>query len=412
MQSLYENPRTTSLRPKRLRANNQRTISPAENSQRVNRNSSRKTVVSKINVPIVGNIDYSISVTVSLLVLIGIVMVFSSSYYTASLTGDPFQYFRRQAMAAVMGFCAMYIMANLNYQYLKRLSIFLYLAANVLLVVVQIVSPESSGPNRWLYVPMINLSFQPSEVAKAGVILFLSAILSNKKNILKSWLGFIVACFVAGATCLLVAWGDFSTAIILAVIGFGIIFIASPYTMKFIVMGLAAAGGLVSYLIYGGDFRSARFHAWLDPYSVASTFGWQIRQSLYAIGSGGFFGLGLGQSRQKLGFIPEAHNDIIFSVIVEELGFMGATLILIFFAIVIIRGIRAAIYAVDTFGSLVASGIVLMIGSQVVINVGVVTNSIPNTGVTLPFISYGGTSLAITMFLIGILLNISRQSKI
>ena len=159
------------------------------------------------------------------------------------------------------------------------------------------------------------------------------------------------------------------------------------------------------------DFRGGRFSAWLDPFSDPSATGYQIVQSLYAVASGGIFGLGLGQSRQKLGFLPEAHNDIIFSIICEELGFFGAMIVLILFAILIWRGIKIAVNATDLFGTLVASGIVIMIASQVIINVAVVTNSIPNTGVPLPFISYGGTSVAIMMMLIGILLNISRYSR-
>ena len=177
-------------------------------------------------------------------------------------------------------------------------------------------------------------------------------------------------------------------------------------------MALCGAGGLVSYMaFFSKGFRGARFAAWLDPFSNPSETGYQIIQSLYAVASGGIFGLGLGQSRQKLGFLPEAHNDIIFSIVCEELGFFGAAMILILFAILIWRGIKIAINATDLFGTLVASGIVIMIASQVIINVAVVTNSIPNTGVPLPFISYGGTSVAIMMMLIGILLNISRYSR-
>ena len=217
--------------------------------------------------------------------------------------------------------------------------------------------------------------------------------------------------FFVFLTVILIALANLSTAIIVSLIGFGIIFIASPYTAVFFISGLIGASGLVFYMSRAKDFRGGRFSAWLDPFSDPSATGYQIVQSLYAVASGVIFGLGLGQSRQKLGFLPEAHNDIIFSIICEELGFFGAMIVLILFAILIWRGIKIAVNATDLFGTLVASGIVIMIASQVIINVAVVTNSIPNTGVPLPFISYGGTSVAIMMMLIGILLNISRYSR-
>ncbi len=209
-----------------------------------------------------------------------------------------------------------------------------------------------------------------------------------------------------------------SAAIITVIIGFGMIFIASKHILRFVLGGAVGAGGLTAYLWYisqnpvdaEGGFRGERFLAWLDPFKYYEGKGFQIVQSLYAIASGGLFGLGIGQSRQTT-FLPEAHNDMVFAIICEELGLVGAAVILLLFGIFIWRGIRVAVNAPDIFGSLTAAGIVLTIATQVIINVGVVTNTIPNTGITMPFVSYGGTSLLVCMTLSGILLNISRHTR-
>ena len=356
------------------------------------------------------NIDHSISVAATMLVLIGVIMVFSSSYFEASGSGGRpfFYYFQKQAVAAVMGFCAMFAVSYFRYQLFMRMTSIFYVAANALLVYVYFFT---EGAKRWLTIPGTTFSFQPSELAKVAIVMLLSAIIGTNRDILKKWGGFIYLSVIAVIPVALIALADLGTAIVAAVIGFGIIFVASPHILRFILAGSIGAGGFAAYIMFGADFRPDRITAWLDPFSYPRTIGYQIIQSLYAIGSGGFLGLGPGQSRQKMGFIPEAHNDIIFSVICEELGLFGGVIILIFFAIIIVRGIKVALNAVDAFGSMLASGIVLMIGFQAIVNVAVVTNSIPNTGVTLPFISYGGTSLTVTMFMVGVLLNISRQSK-
>jgi cell division protein FtsW len=302
-------------------------------------------------------------------------------------------------------------MSNFNYIRLKKLSFLFYIIANSLLVFVLLFGVVKKGAKRWINLPLIG-SFQPSEFAKVAIILFISYIISKNKNILKNMFGHIICSSFVFITVILIALGNLSTAIIVTIIGVGIIFIASPFTTIFIILGLGGASALISYIaFFAKNFRGARFSAWLNPFDDPSGTGYQIIQSLYAVASGGIFGLGLGQSRQKLGFIPEAHNDIIFSIICEELGFFGALIVLLLFAILIWRGIYIALNAVDLFGTLVASGITMMVASQAIINIAVVTNSIPNTGVPLPFISYGGTSVAIVMMLMGILLNISRYSK-
>ncbi|MDR3091638.1 MAG: FtsW/RodA/SpoVE family cell cycle protein [Clostridiales bacterium] len=356
----------------------------------------------------VGNADYVVAVVVTLLVIIGVIMVFSASYYNATtrLGQDATYFLKKQASIAALGFVGMYFLAKFPYKLLKLLAAPLYAAGCALMLLVQFIGVEVNGAKRWFKVPIIG-QFQPSEVMKIGLIL-LAALVASRRP-LKTWGEHIKFGFLVLVPVALIGVGNMSTAIVAALIGFGIMFIASPYILRFVVAGVLGASGAALILVSG--WRNERVLAWLHPEDYATGKGWQVLQSLYAIGTGGFFGLGLGQSRQKMGFVPEAHNDIIFSIICEELGFMGAALLLLLFIILIWRGLKIAMNAVDLFASLVASGIVIMIGSQVVFNIAVVTNTMPNTGVPLPFISYGGTSLAVTMLSVGILLNISRFSR-
>jgi cell division protein FtsW len=342
-------------------------------------------------------------------------MIFSASSYVAGTRSeynyDTFLFLKKQSFAVLLGTLLMYFMSNFNYRQLKKFSFLFYIIANSLLVFVLLFGVVKKGAKRWINLPLFG-SFQPSELAKVAIILFISFLISKNKDILKNFLGHIICAIFVFITVILIALGNLSTAIIVTLIGSGIIFIASPFTTIFIIIGFTGICSLVSYIaFFAKNFRGARFAAWLNPFSDPTGTGYQIIQSLYAVASGGIFGLGLGRSRQKLGFIPEAHNDIIFSIICEELGFFGALIVLLLFSILIWRGIHVALNSTDLFGTLVASGITIMIASQAIINISVVTNSIPNTGVPLPFISYGGTSVAIVMMLVGILLNISRYSK-
>lgn len=358
------------------------------------------------------NVDYTLLVSVILLVLIGVIMVFSSSYYNASNTVGRYHFLRSQAVAAAIGFTSMIFVSNLNYRYLKRFSSMLYIVSLFLLVWVLLFGIERGGATRWMTIPGTNIGFQPSEFAKVSIIFFVSKVVSTKKNILHTFKGTVYVSSFILLCVILVGVENLSTAIIITIIGFGIVFVASPYTAVFIILGAAASSSLVIFLaFFAQGFRSARFDAWRNPFSDPMGTGFQTIQSLYAIASGGLFGLGLGQSRQKLGFIPEAHNDIIFSVIAEELGLLGAGVVLFLFGVFLWRATKIAMNAPDLFGSLVATGISIMIGSQVIINVAVVTNTIPNTGVPLPFISYGGTSIAIMLTAVGVLLSISRYTK-
>ena len=377
----------------------------------------RKQKIGKRSVLFVGNYDYITFTCVILLVLIGVVMVFSSSYYEEAVKllknsqtpPNVFKYLIRQGVFASIGFCCMALAANFNYRYLKKFTLGIYGAAIFLLVLVLLIGKTAGGSTRW-----INLGFfqiQPSEIAKLAVILHISYLLATYRKTLKTIWGYAFIGAILLAPVLLIGVENGSTALIVAIIGAALIFIMSPHTVMILIGGGAVFAAGVAFLFFAAGFRMARFAAWLDPFSDPVNTGYQIIQSLYAISSGGLFGLGLGRSRQKLGFIPEAQNDMIFSIICEELGFFGAALILLLFGIFIWRGIKIALNASDLFGSLIASGIVVVIAVQVIINVAVATNSIPNTGIPLPFISYGGTALIVFMTMCGILLNISRYSK-
>ena len=356
-----------------------------------------------------GSIDYTLCFVTVVLVLIGIVMIFSASYQRATMLGlNMFFFMQRQSIFAVAGFVVMYVMSKIPYRLLLRSGWPLYIVSSVMLVYVAVAGEVTGGARRWIDLPFIG-RFQPSEVTKVAIIMLIAYMIFRNKRILDTWKGFFYLSGIVGFAVILVLLGrSLSVGLIITITGMGMIFAASPHITRFIVMGGAAVGGLVVYLtVLSEGFRGARVNAWLDPFSDPRGIGYQTIQSLFAVASGGLFGLGIGQSRQKT-FIPEPQHDMIFAIIAEELGFAGSAFILALFGILIWRGIRIAINATDIFGSLVAAGIVLMIASQTIINVAVVTNSIPNTGIPMPFISYGGTSLLVSMFLIGVLLNISR----
>jgi len=339
-------------------------------------------------------------------------MIFSASYHQAAMRGfGTFHFVRQQAIFASAGFLVMYIMANINYRLLVKTGWLLYFISSVMLVYVALFGVVVGGARRWIELPIIG-RFQPSEVMKVAVIFVIAFLVFRDRRTLDTWKGFFYASGIVGFAVSLVLLGrSLSVSLIITIIGMGMIFAASPHIWRFVVMGGAAAGGLVMYLtVLSEDFRGERVNAWLDPFAFPLGVGYQTIQSLYAIASGGLFGLGIGESRQK-SFIPEPQHDMIFAIIAEELGFAGSAMILALFGLLIWRGIMAAIHAADMFGAMVATGIVLMIASQTIINVAVVTNTIPNTGMPMPFISYGGTSLLVSMFLVGVLLNISRYHK-
>ncbi|WP_084757958.1 putative lipid II flippase FtsW [Defluviitalea phaphyphila] len=352
--------------------------------------------------------DFTTLFTVGLLVLFGLVMIFSSSYYYALNHFNNMYYFlKKQALWSLIGFGAMIFMMNYDYRNIKIWAVPTYLISQVLLILVLIIGKATNGSKRWLF------GFQPSELAKLTVIFFMALLISYNRNKLKTFKGFLFHLIFLIIPVFLIALQNLSTAIVVLFIGISMLFIASPKIWYFFVLAFPViAGGAAAVMLPQFAYRLDRFKIWRDPWIDPIGKGYQLIQSLYAVGSGGLFGLGLGESRQKLGFIPEAHNDIIFAIVCEELGLIGAIVLLSLFLILIWRGIKIAMNAPDLFSSLIACGIVCMIGIQVLINVAVITKTIPTTGMPLPFISYGGSSLVFTMTAIGILLNISRYSKV
>jgi cell division protein FtsW len=359
------------------------------------------------------SIDYTLFFVVLILVMFGLVMVFSSSYYytltRAKFGNDMYYFVKRQLVWAGVGVVAMLFMMDFSYKKLRHLSFLIYIFAIISLALVLVVGQNMNGSKRWLGIGPIG--FQPSEVAKFAIILFLSHYIAIHKGIMDTWKGFFKCCVVLGIPTLLVSIENLSTAIVIAAIGCAIMFVSSKKVSYFVAMFIAGCGGvfaLVKMPMFA--YRSDRIKYWLNPFADATGKGFQIIQSLYAVASGGMFGLGLGQSRQKT-YVPEPYNDIIFAIICEELGLFGAILVILLFAVLVWRGIRIAMNADDLYGCLVAVGITVLIGVEVAINISVATNVMPNTGMALPFISYGGSALVFTMSSMGILLNISKYQK-
>ena len=353
--------------------------------------------------------------TVAVLLVIGIIMVFSSSYYTALREGrSMFHYLFNQLRAALLGVVAMVVMSNINYRALGKLTPILYIVSIPLLIYTGLFGIGSHGARRWIAMPIFG-SFQTVEFVKMALVLFMAYLITllYNRNKFRGWMNIIV-CGILTIIPAGLAWhftSSLSGALTLAAMGFAMIFIASPYFWRFIAIIGAAFAGMVAFLTFSDGYQARRFENFFDPWSDPLGAGYQVIQGLYAVASGGLFGQGLGNSRQKLIFMVEPHNDFIFAIIAEELGFVGAAIIIILFCVLIYRGVRVALNAPDLLGTLIATGIVVMITVQVIINIGVVTATIPNTGVPLPFISYGGTAILFLMAMVGILLNVSRYSK-
>ena len=352
--------------------------------------------------------DYTLLFIIIFLVGFGLVMLYSTSSYNAQLKfGDSAFYLKKQLSASLLGFAGMLVVANIDYHIWLRLSSLFYLAALALCTAVIFAGSTLIGSTRWLKIGP--LSFQPSEMAKMAVILFLAAIINKIPKQMGRFATVVKVMCIVLPVVGVVAYSNLSTAIIIMGIAICLIFVASPKYVQFLVMG-----GIV--VVFGGIFimlesyRLDRLKIWLNPEAYEK--GYQTLQGLYAIGSGGLFGKGLGESMQKLGFLPEAQNDMIFSIICEELGLFGAICVILLFLLMIWRFLVIANNAPDLFGALIVVGIMAHIAIQVMLNIAVVTNTIPNTGVTLPFISYGGTSVAILLTEMGLALSVSRGIKL
>lgn len=349
--------------------------------------------------------DYPSLFYIIFLTFFGFVMVYSSSSFVSFRTyGNTTHFLTYQFMFATMGFIGMFFMSKVKYQKLKRLTYFFIAVEVVMLLVVLLAGVSVNGSSRWLKIGMF--SFQPSEIAKLVMILYMAYICTDKTELLYSLKGTVQVFIPAVILIVPIAVENLSTALICAAIAGGVWFVATP-RIKYIIPMIGAGAAFLVVMIAGRGYRGDRITAWLNPETSAK--GYQTMQGLYAIGSGGLFGRGLGQSIQKMGSIPEAQNDMIFSVICEELGIVGAVGVILVFIFMLWRFKFIAEGAPDRYGSLIVVGIIIHVAVQVIINMSVVTNIIPNTGVTLPFISYGGTSIFFLLIEMGLLLAVSRQ---
>ena len=344
---------------------------------------------------------------VLLLVVWGLIFLYSTSAYNGRVKfHDPAYYFKKQLFATSLGLIAMYLVSCIDYHIAVKFAPLFYLASMGLSLAVLLFGQEYNGSKRWLSIGPF--SFQPSEFAKAAVILFLTFLITNsqKKKDGIFWMAGIMLPLLPIVG--LVGTNNLSTAIIILGIGVILAFISHPRYLPFI--GIGAAGMIFIAVFLGmASYRMERLKIWRNPEAYEK--GFQTIQGLYAIGSGGIFGSGLGSSVQKLGFVPEAQNDMIFSIICEELGIFGGLIVLMLYAYLLYRLFVIAQNAPDMFGSLMVSGIFIHIALQVILNIAVVVNLMPNTGVTLPFISYGGTSIVFLMAEMGLALSVARQIK-
>ena len=365
--------------------------------------------------------DYSLLAILICLICFGLVMLYSASAYSALVKyGDSMHYFKRQLLFTLVGLFGMHVVSKIHYHwYYKRAKFFYYISIFLMALVQTPLGKTVNGARRWLRLPG-GQQLQPAEIAKIAVILFIPALICQMGKQIKPLAGVIKVLAWGGVSsaCVLFLTDNLSTAIIVAGITCILIFVAHPKTAPFIAIvvvgftAIVAAVGVISVTMTSSDnFRLQRIISWLNPEAYASDESFQTLQGLYAIGSGGFFGKGLGNSVQKT-IIPEVQNDMILSVICEELGVCGAIIILILFGLLIYRLLFIAQNAPDLYGSLIVTGIMAHIALQVGLNIAVVTNTIPNTGITLPFISYGGTSVLFLLAEMGIALGVSSRIKI
>ena len=361
-----------------------------------------------------GMIDMPFLVITILLLIIGLIMMFSASYASAyaskATQHKPTYYFARQGIFAAVGVGLMLATALIvDYEWLRIFAFPILLVTSALMLLTPIVGLTGGGATRWISLGAF--SFQPSEIAKITIIVCFANIISYYKDKMQNLKNMSPFLLVWGFMVLtLLFQRHLSGIIIITCVSVAMVFMGG-IPIKWILVPMAV--GAVGLAIYLGvmDYAADRIMAWRDPWSVARDEGYQIVQSLLAIGSGGLMGLGLGRSRQKYLYLPEEHNDYIFPVVCEELGFVGAVAIILLFMLLIFRGYWIAMHAKDRFGALLAGGISTLLALQVFFNIGVVTNFLPATGISLPFFSYGGTALVIQLVEMGLVLSVSRQSN-
>ena len=364
-----------------------------------------------------GRMDLPFLLLTLLLTVMGLVMLFSASFPSANYeTGDPTFYLKRQGLFALLGLAAMVVMSRMNYQKLRRYSVLLVGISLFLLLLVLVpgLGINENGATRWLGKKGV-LTFQPSEIAKLAVIVFFADSISKKKNLMDTFKYGIrpYLLLLAFYAVLMLLEPHLSGTIL--IVGTGVVLmIVGGINKKWAIGGIgavAAVGFAYVKLVETGviSYGASRIEMWKNPFVDPLKDGYQLSQSLITIGSGGLTGVGLGKSRQKFLYLPEEHNDFIFAVVCEELGLIGATLVMLVFALLILRGFWIALQARDRFGALLVVGIMTQIGLQTFFNIAVVSGLVPTTGISLPFFSYGGTALALQLFEMGIVLSVSRQ---
>ncbi len=367
--------------------------------------------------------DYSLLFIILFLLGFGMLMIYSASSYTAYLEyGDSAQYLKKQLLASILGLIAMTVVANIPYHFWEKFAVLAYVVSIAIIpVVLTPLGISSHGARRWFKIPGIPLQVQPAEVAKLCMILFLACLVCKLGKKAGTFKG-IILMFLAPLPQAIMIWritSNLSSAIIVVGISLLMIFVADPHYKKYLVIGTGAVAGVIA-LVYAiinmetseGGFRIRRIAIWLHPETDPEGTGFQTLQALYAIGSGGIWGKGLGQSMQKLNFLPEAQNDMIFSIICEELGLFGAVAVILMFILLLWRMMIIANNAPDLFGAMLVVGVIGHIAIQVILNIAVVTNSIPNTGISLPFISYGGSSVMFLLIEMGLVLSVAKRIQL
>lgn len=357
--------------------------------------------------------DYNLLFILIFLLCFGLVMLYSSSSYTsAKLYDDSAHYLKLQFRNILVGVIPMYFFARVDYHFWKKFGFFAYFCSFALCVLVMFPIPgltrSSHGQSRWLNLGPF--SFQPSELAKLAVIIFLAMLIERIPKKLGNFSSIIKVMVIMFPLFAVIAYSNLSTAVIVFGIAVCMLFVASPKYKQFVIVGVGGVSFVVAFIMLA-SYRSGRVQAWLHP-ETAGDDGYQTLQGLYAIGSGKLFGKGLGESLQKMGNVPESQNDMIFTIICEELGLFGAICVILLYVLLLWRMMVIANNAKDLYGALLVTGIMSHIAIQVILNIAVVTNTIPNTGVILPFISYGGTSLVFLMMEMGLALSVSKGIRL
>ena len=355
--------------------------------------------------------DYNLLFLIIFLLSFGLVMLYSSSaYISANKYGDDAYYLKRQLRNIGLGAVMMFIMAKIDYRIWKKFGTLAYFGSFVLCILVFMpgIGSSSHGSSRWINLGPV--SFQPSEVAKLGIIIFLAALIEKVPRQMGDWKTLAKIFAMTIPLLGIVAYSNLSTAVIIFGIIACMLFVASPKYSHFVILGLLGVAFIVFFILFAG-YRGNRVKAWLNP-ETAGDSGYQTMMGLYAIGSGGLFGKGLGESLQKLGNVPESQNDMIFTIICEELGLFGAVCLILLFVLLIWRMMVIANNSQDLYGSLLVVGVMAQVAIQAILNIAVVTNTIPNTGVILPFVSYGGTSIIFLMAEMGLVLSVSKGIKL